>query len=208
MVLIFLQRLLHAGVGKLPSEMAKELIEAAVKEKTKKESTVPRPFVNVPPKPRGMTGPISTSSSQPLTPSPSPYDEYTPHQPPPLAMPPWGGYYGAMPPIIIQSGTLDSPTKRALGVQQSGQTGPTRGYDYEDGPLLEEWLEELDRKVGRGQTPYGDLWPGLQANGFEYVRDIVLCSIPELSEAAGCTEVIARRIRSRACVALGIKQGN
>ena len=196
---------LHAGVGKLPSEMAKELIQTAINERAKKESTAPAPFMNVPPKPRGMTGPVSASSSQPPVPLPSLHDQYGTHQTQ-LPMPPWGGYYGTMPPIIIQSGALDSPTKRTLGEYQYNQTGSTKGFDYEEGLLLEEWLEALDQKVGRGSTPYGNLWPALEENGFEYVCDIVLCSIPELVAAAGCTEVIAWCLRSWACVTLGIKQ--
>jgi hypothetical protein len=157
------QCLHRAGVGKLPSEMAEELIQTAINEKAKKESTTSGPFVNVPPKPRGMTGPIPTSSSQPPVPLPSLHDQYSAHQTQ-LPTPQWGGYYGTMPPIIIQSSTLDSPTKRALGEYQYSQTGSSKGFDYEEGPLLEEWLEVLDEKVGRGNTPYGDLWPALEEN--------------------------------------------
>jgi hypothetical protein len=199
--------------------MVKELIQMEEKKKLveeegeRKKLGQPGPFQPVLPKACGWTGPISQRidpsydahpNKQYQTPPIHPNEQYPPHP-----MHPWGGFYGGERTIIIQGGAMDSPMKRALGIGSPVKGGVKRALEMEDdGPPLEEWLPELDAAFGKGATPYGDLWPYLEEAGFTNIIDIKVCSIPELTKAAMCTEVFARRLHARACTALQMPKSN
>lgn len=178
--------------------MVQELLDNERKKLQPKSEDDESPFQRVAPKPRGTSGPLPRAPATPLR------TEFQEQRSQYMQAPPWGGYYGA-PQIVIQSGALDSPVKRALGINTGFGGGSSQELEMEEGPPLEEWLEELDIKFGKGSTPYGDLWAALRKEGFENVQDVYLCSIPDLARSAQCSEVIARRVHAKARATLGIK---
>jgi hypothetical protein len=155
-------------------------------------------FQRVPPKARGMTGSSPVLASE-LSSNPD-YPNQQPISPPAH---PWAGMYGGLPPIIIQNGHLDSPTKRALGMS-APRAGNQIYSDIDEGMDLADWLPELDTKFGKGNTPYSDCLDSLTEHGIESIRDITRCQIAELTRYAGCKEGFAMRLREKADFALGI----
>jgi hypothetical protein len=121
----------------------------------------------------------------------------------PFSAPPWAGLYGGLPPIIIQNGNLDSPTKRAFSTHVPRTLNQNLSV-MDEGMDLSEWLPELDTKFGKGKTPYSDCLEGLAEYGIESVRDITRCQIADIVRYTGCKEGFAMHLREKADFAVGV----
>jgi hypothetical protein len=184
------------GVEEVPTVYKKQLIAAEMEKRQKAKERQAKgagvAFEKVPPKPRGLTGSTATAACND-EPSPSHSTSSGFHYPVVPAQP-WGGApYGG--PIILNGNVLDSPMKRALGLVSPG--APSRPHDLGD-TLLDSWLEGLDEKTGNGKTTYGDLWPLLEGQGYEIVRDLVIAPIERLTRDIGGNEVLGRRLQDKA----------